>query len=363
MRTCKVKIGRPITDQSSMAPRARLKHVWSRSGAPPAVRALGLILLAGALSGFLAATFPPTEDSPIRLFEAVGLLALLGVLLLWWLNERTPNWLLHVAIAGSILAISALVAKAATGVGMIVTAGDYMWMGVYAGFFFSRGAARAHVALIAVTFGAALLVNNHGVPVDAWFLMTASVVVATETIARQSSQLRHEAHTDELTGLLNRKGLIVAAERAFSLADRTGIELTIGLIDLDHFKQVNDRDGHAAGDRLLVHLAEAWNDEIQPGDIFARLGGDEFLAVLVGYDEQESTRLFERLRFASPAPWSAGLVKRREGEDLSACLARADNALYASKRSRVTPADGLALESPPQAAAPSLIRAGRPGGV
>ena len=99
-------------------------------------------------------------------------------------------------------------------------------------------------ALIAVAFGAALLVSAHHVPVDAWIFMTASLVVATETIGRQSSRLRHEAHTDPLTGLLNRKGLAPAAERAFALADRTGIPLTVGLIDLDDFKQVNDRDGH-----------------------------------------------------------------------------------------------------------------------
>jgi diguanylate cyclase (GGDEF)-like protein len=145
---------------------------------------------------------------------------------------------------------------------------------------------------------------------------------------------------------------MVAAERAFSLADRTGIELTIGLIDLDHFKQVNDRDGHAAGDRLLVQLANVWNDEIQPGDIFARLGGDEFLAVLVGYDDEESSRLFERLRFTSPAAWSVGVINRREGENLGACLARADNALYEAKHSRVLPDDGFAIKSRPQAAAP-----------
>ena len=182
-------------------------------------------------------------------------------------------------------------------------------------------------------------------PIDAWVIMTASVVVVTETIGRQSWRLRHEANTDELTGLLNRKGLAVAAGRALSLADRTGIPLMVALIDLDDFKLVNDRDGHAAGDRVLVQLAKAWNDELQPGDIFARLGGDEFLAVLVGSEDEEAAMLFQRLRFASPAPWSVGVIKRRQGEDLSACLARADNALYEAKRARLLPG------APPRAAA------------
>jgi diguanylate cyclase (GGDEF)-like protein len=246
-----------------------------------------------------------------------------------------------------------LIVRAATGVGMVVSATDYMWMAVYTAFFFSRAAARAYLLLIAVLFGAALLINDHWVPVDAWIVMTASIVVVSETIGHQSWRLRHEAHTDELTGLLNRKGLVIAAERAFSLADRTGIPLTVALLDLDDFKQVNDQEGHAAGDRLLVRLAEAWTEGIQPGDIFARLGGDEFLAVLVGYSDVETARLFQQMRFSSPAPWSTGVIKRREGEDLSSCLARADNALYEAKRSRTLTDASFTIQSRTEAGAPN----------
>jgi GGDEF domain-containing protein len=238
-------------------------------------------------------------------------------------------------------------------VGMVVAATDYMWMGVYTAFFFSRPAARAYLLLIAVAFGVGLLVNSVSVPVDAWVVMMASIVVVSETIGRQSSRLRHEAHTDELTRLLNRKGLVEAAGRAFSLADRTGISLTVALLDLDDFKAVNDQEGHAAGDELLVRLAEAWNEGIQPGDIFARLGGDEFLAVLVGYTDVEAARLFQSMRFSSPAPWSAGIIKRTQGEELSAVLARADNALYQAKRERLQSDDGFGVKARPQVATPS----------
>jgi GGDEF domain-containing protein len=82
-------------------------------------------------------------------------------------------------------------------------------------------------------------------------------------------------------------------------------------------------------------MTQTWREELQPGDIFARLGGDEFLVVLVGSSEEEAARFFERLLFVSPAQWSAGEVKRTAGEDLSACLARADNTLYEQKRSRI----------------------------
>ena len=94
-------------------------------------------------------------------------------------------------------------------------------------------------------------------------------------------------------------------------------------------------------------MTRTWSGELQPGDIFARLGGDEFLVILVGSGDEEATRFFERLLFVSPAQWSAGVIKRTEGEDLSACLARADNTLYEQKRSRIKARESLlALPSP-----------------
>jgi diguanylate cyclase (GGDEF)-like protein len=310
-----------------------IRSRWDRH-APVAVRALTLIALAGGLSAIFASAVPASPEAPVELLRITAAVLLIGALGLWWFGERVPDWFPRVAIVIGTTLISVLIARSATGVGMVVTATDYMWIAVYAAFFFSRRAARAHMALIAVAFGTALFVNPHQVPADAWVFMTASLVVATETISRQHERLLHEANTDSLTGLLNRKGLGPAAEQAFVLADRTGNPLTVALIDLDHFKQVNDRDGHAAGDRLLVEMTEIWRKELEPSDIFARLGGDEFLVLLVGSTDEESARLFERLRFASPTPWSAGVVRRQPGEDLSTCMARADMALYDSKRSR-----------------------------
>jgi diguanylate cyclase (GGDEF)-like protein len=317
-----------------MAFGGRFVSVRKRDALPPAARAFALIALAGGLSGFFASAFPAAPNAPVELLRVVGAVALGASLLFWWLGSRVPHWLLHVAVITGTLLISLLIARSATGVGLVVMACDSMWMGVYAAFFFSRRAARAHTALIAAGFGAALLASGHDVPADAWIFMTASLMVATETIGRQSQRLRHEANTDPLTGLLNRKGLAPAAERAFSLADRTGIPLTVALIDLDHFKLVNDREGHAAGDRVLVQMTETWSRELEPSDIFARLGGDEFLVLLVGSTDDECARVFERLRFASPTPWSAGVIRRQPSEDLSTCLAKADMALYDTKRSR-----------------------------
>jgi GGDEF domain-containing protein len=322
--------------------------MWDREVVPPAVRSLALITLAGGLSGLFASAFPANPAAPVELLRIVGVAVLCSSLFIWWLGNRVQHWFLHLAVVVGTLIISVLIARSATEVGMVVTASDYVWMGVYAAFFFSRAAARAHVALMAAAFGVALLANPHHVPADAWLFMTASLVVATETIGRQSGRLRQEAHTDSLTGLLNRKGLAPAAERAFALADRTGIPLTVALVDLDDFKRVNDRDGHAAGDRLLVQMTRTWSEELQTGDIFARLGGDEFLVILVGSGDEEATRLFQLLLFVSPAPWSAGVIKRQRGEDLRACLARADNSLYEAKRSQMAPREPVSSANAPE---------------
>jgi len=289
---------------------------------------------AGGLSCLVGASFPPNAGTPVDLFRVLGTVTLLASLVVWLAGDRVQPWVLQLAALFGTVGISLAISRSATGVGMIVVACAYLWVTVYAGLFFSRRAARVHIALIAIGFGVALLVASHGVPVVGWLFMTTSLVVAGEVVGWQSDRLRYEARTDPLTGLLNRKGLAPLAHRAFALADRTGIPLTVAIVDLDHFKQINDRDGHAAGDRVLVELTEAWSLELEQSDIFARLGGDEFLVVLVGSSEEETTRLFERLRFVSPTPWSAGVVRRRPDEDFSGCLGRADEALYEAKRAR-----------------------------
>lgn len=322
-----------------MALKRRFGSIWHREAPPPPVRTLAVMGVAGGLSCLLAATFPADPAAPVQDLRVVGALILFASGAGWWIGDRIPSWFLQVAAATATLGISLIISRSATGLGMIVTASAYLWICVYIGLFFTRSAARAHMALIAAGFGAAILISDNPVPLDAWVFMTVSLFLAGETLSRQSARLRHEAHTDSLTGLLNRKGLATATGRAFSLADRTGIPLTVALVDLDHFKLVNDREGHPAGDRLLVRLTRTWRDELEPSDILARLGGDEFLVVLVGSSDEESARLFERVRSLSPTPWSAGVITRQRGEDLSTCLATADRALYEAKHARTAHED------------------------
>jgi len=114
-----------------------------------------------------------------------------------------------------------------------------------------------------------------------------------------SDTLEQTARTDSLTGLLNRRALTDELTRATAHARRRGEPLSVLMIDLDRFKQTNDRFGHEAGDEVLCALAGCMRDTLRGEDAYGRWGGDEFLIVLPMGDEDEARRVAERLRSAA----------------------------------------------------------------
>jgi len=107
----------------------------------------------------------------------------------------------------------------------------------------------------------------------------------------------------------------------------------VAMIDIDHFKQFNDLNGHAAGDRLLRSCALAWKSHLRPSDTLARYGGEEFAVLLPDCSLDDATSVLERLRKATPrgATASVGVAERTPGEAPADVLARADAALYLAK--------------------------------
>jgi diguanylate cyclase (GGDEF)-like protein len=118
------------------------------------------------------------------------------------------------------------------------------------------------------------------------------------------------------------------------MAERRGESVALAIIDLDDFKLVNDRGGHAAGDRLLVELAGAWTALLRPGDLLARFGGDEFVLMLAGAAEDQVENLLARLARAHSASWTAGAVRCSDEESLDEAIDRADARLYVAKEPR-----------------------------
>ena len=176
--------------------------------------------------------------------------------------------------------------------------------------------------------------------------------------ARRALRLRRMASTDPLTGAINRREV---QQRVAGHLAGGDAPLCVVLIDLDHFKQVNDRFGHAAGDQVLMRAVAAWNTVLRADERLARLGGEEFVAVLPGAGidggAQVAQRLLEATRaidLADVAPGlsitasfgvAAALPGDRSLEDL---LGRADAALYRAKaggRDRIEIAGAMAPEA------------------
>jgi diguanylate cyclase (GGDEF)-like protein len=149
------------------------------------------------------------------------------------------------------------------------------------------------------------------------------------------SRAREDSEIDALTLTFNRRGLDRILSAAVQDAATTGQSLVVGVIDVDHFKSINDLSGHAAGDRVLEDLSRAWQGVLRAGDSLGRLGGDEFVVVLPGCSWSDATAILERLRGAAmdaEVTCSMGAALRLSEDSASLLLSRADTALYEAKR-------------------------------
>jgi diguanylate cyclase (GGDEF)-like protein len=163
-----------------------------------------------------------------------------------------------------------------------------------------------------------------------------------DTLRGMMRQLEDLVATDELTGLFNRRHFLRLALRELDGLGN-GRQHGLALIDLDHFKRINDVHGHAAGDRVLQTFAAVARACLRDGDVLARYGGEEFVLLLPNTDADQFTSCCERLReaFAHAEPvgvqvdnlsLSAGMTLLSAGDDLDEALQRADQALYRAKR-------------------------------
>lgn len=167
------------------------------------------------------------------------------------------------------------------------------------------------------------------------------VLLATQY---ELAHYEEKATRDELTGLFNRRCLLAELEQARLRADAESIPFAICLVDIDHFKQINDTYGHLAGDNVLCDFAHAARECIRDNDILGRYGGDEFLQILPRTDLRGAMMHAERLRVYAHfldftrhvaqkhISLSIGVAEYRFGETITDLIARADSALYLAKQ-------------------------------
>jgi len=317
-------------------PAAAIRWVGRLRGAelPNELTAMIVIALVGTGGMLLVSFLPISDQQPSGVLRVLAACAALIAVSLFAAGPRLPRAGLHVGIGAFLVVVTVLGANAHTLVGFISAARAFQWMAVYVALFLSAREARWHALGITVGCLTAAIVGGIDGAVAQAVIMSTTVWVATVLLSALVARLRAQADTDPLTGLLNRNGFARAANREHALGGRTGAPLTVAVIDLDGFKRVNDEHGHAAGDRVLAELADAWMRTLRPGDVLARYGGDEFVVMFPATLELDAAEPLARMRVAHPADWSAGVVEWRRGETLDMCLGRADGRLYEAKAAR-----------------------------
>ncbi len=212
-----------------------------------------------------------------------------------------------------------------------------------------RGVAVGMAAGMAVisTGQVVLEVAGRTVQDDPLFLGVLAVYVATgvgvgwlsELLHRERAKTEWLAFTDALTGLANRRQAMFFLEKEFAAA-RRGRPLAVVFFDLDHLKSINDRAGHAAGDRALKALGQALSEETRDMELSARIGGDEFLSVLEAVTAEDARVFVTRVRqhlerdpqSMEPVTFSAGIALHSpEVVDADHLVEMADRAMYAAK--------------------------------
>ena len=164
-------------------------------------------------------------------------------------------------------------------------------------------------------------------------------------LAQTRRELAQISQTDQLTGLLNRRGFDAEAAAALDQAQADGASAAVLMCDIDHFKSINDRYGHEIGDKVLVAIADVLRQfAIRRGALVARYGGEEFAVVLTGLSHEQAAHGAEEIRrdcagrtilddvTQLPVTISIGFTVKANGFDLGDLMRTADQALYAAKR-------------------------------
>jgi two-component system cell cycle response regulator len=310
-------------------------------------RAQGGFFVFGGVLALVSLLLPHAPAVMVPGLVTIGVFACVSGALLLSFPQILPPQLLTVVLAcGNLLiSIGIYLSQSTTSVYALL----YVWVGFQAAYFLPRRHAVAHVLGTGVTYALALASVPGADRGQRWLLMFGVVAVIAlmvgvlrERVDRLIARLADAARTDALTGLLNRRGFQELMEVETERALRSSRPLAILVGDLDHFKHLNDRLGHAAGDLALRRFAEIASSASRRIDVVARIGGEEFALLLPDTEQHAAYLLAERLRRAAKEPSAPG-----DGElptvsfgvasfpthaaDAAALMHAADQALYAAK--------------------------------
>ncbi len=323
----------PLGASDATGTRRRIRHAHA------------LIYGAGAVSLLLALL---DVDGPVAQHVAVATAAAISTamtaLVLAW--RRVPDGVLVAAFPLAALLVTSI---AVLDPPLALTPMYYVWPLMSAAYFLRRRALMATYGAVVVSFAAGIPWIEPRPTAIQWLtvaIVGGVVLVFVRRLARalerQARRLADLARQDPLTGALNRRALVERLEAELVRARRSGAWPAVAVIDVDHFKDINDRFGHATGDAALRALVTAVTGRLRAGDALGRLGGEEFAVMLAGTGPSGAARYADELRVlvaagaeatGTPFTVSVGVAAAEHGgEDAEALLAAADAALYDAKR-------------------------------
>jgi diguanylate cyclase (GGDEF)-like protein len=309
------------------------------------------MFFAGALFSVLSTVMPHGPHGDTHGLKLLALGELITGVAILFMPKRWQRFIPGIVVFGAVAVVSVSVVCNGERYGDAPTMTEffYAWPAVYVGYFFRRWVGPVFIVVTAVSYAIALDVMNLSGNVQIRWLLT-TVVVAGLTVAAHAirthvdglvTRLQETARTDTLTGMPNRRAFDERLKLEIDRAGRTGDTLSLLLGDIDHFKALNDRFGHAAGDAALSSIGRVLMTESRAIDTPARIGGEEFAVLLPSTDAAAALITANRLRAAisrisdgddRPLTISFGVAEHpRDGGTASQLMRAADNALYAAK--------------------------------
>ena len=266
-----------------------------------------------------------------------GWLALSGaaaVVAIWsWRHDvNMPIRVQYVLSVLAALAVGSALLCAHHSPAVFIAASLYVLPTIYTAAFYDSRPFALYLLSQAIALAAILFTSRQPAAPAAWVFETTTISALGIVVHRLRAALIEMATTDPLTGLANRRAFQVVLERELAQHLRTGRPLCIAVLDLDHFKDVNDQHGHVVGDQVLADVASKWGQRLRKADVLARFGGDEFIVLFPAATSADALEVLSRMRDAASQQFSAGIAEANGCGDVPDLLTAADQACYTAKQ-------------------------------
>jgi diguanylate cyclase (GGDEF)-like protein len=286
----------------------------------------------GCVSGELLILLPHGAGENVAGLAVISAFAGLVAVGNFWQGERIGlrgNYILSlvalVAVTGAVLC--AHHSPVADGI-----AGLYVLPTIFTASFYSTRPFAIYMVAQAAASGAVLLTSGVTGASAGWAVLVGTTVTVGLAVHYLQQALKLAATTDPLTGLVNRRAFEPILARELHRCARLEHPLCLVVIDLDHFKQVNDEHGHQEGDRLLSEVSRLWSATLRSTDVLARAGGDEFVLLLPSTGAAHTGEMLGRLAAITDQRFSAGVAVATPTSTVEDLLHRADDACYRAKQ-------------------------------